>query len=84
MPKDNKERADKAERLLNDPLFKGAVQEVSELFIQEWVNAPARDHEGKEFLWCSVKALNAVVNQLESYVNTGKLETKQTEMQYKT
>ncbi|MFD0738241.1 hypothetical protein ACFQZQ_02920 [Lysobacter koreensis] len=64
-------RGHDAELLLSHPLLTDAFQIIEQELTEQWQNSPARDQEGREKLWVSLKLLKRLQGQLTSVVETG-------------
>tara|TARA_R100001460_G_scaffold102156_2_gene146406 strand:- start:10066 stop:10323 length:258 start_codon:yes stop_codon:yes gene_type:complete len=78
---EEKIRGQQAKELLENPIFKEAVQKVSEELDLEWISSPVRDTEGREKIYMMKRMLNVLLVQIKSVVETGQLATKQTDKQ---
>ena len=67
------DRAEHADRLLNDQLLQDALSAIKSEVQRTWIDCPARDHEGKEALWQLAKTADKFESLLKGYVETGKL-----------
>ena len=65
-------RGEHAAQLLNDELLQEAFAFTEQELTRQWQNSPARDHEGREKLWLSLKLLQRVHGHLSSVLETGK------------
>ena len=65
-----------AESLLNDPIIRGALDKMKEEVVNQWAACPARDVEGREWLWRHYQLALKFEENLQSVINTGKLATK--------
>ena len=74
---EEKIRGQQAKELLENPIFKEAVQKVSEELDLEWISSPVRDTEGREKIYMMKKMLNVLLVQLKSVMETGTLASKQ-------
>lgn len=63
-----------AERLLNDPILKEALSAIRAEIIEQWTATPARDTEGREWIWRHMKVAEKFEAILRSYVENGKIE----------
>lgn len=68
-------RAEHAQRLLQDELLQDALKTIRDEVVRMWVDCPARDQEGKEALWQLAKTADKFESLLKGYVETGKLAT---------
>jgi hypothetical protein len=66
-------RSEAAKRLYNDPLFKEAMDVVRREIIEKWEATPARDVEGREWLWQFHQAANKFDSVFKTWLETGKL-----------
>lgn len=66
-----------SESLLENELLKEALQAIKDEVNRQWVECPARDHEGKEALWQLAKTAQKFENLLLGYVESGKLAADQ-------
>lgn len=66
-------RADHAQRLLNDELLQDSLKTIKEEVTRLWLDCPARDHEGKEALWQLAKTADKFESLLRGHIETGKL-----------
>jgi type II secretory pathway component PulF len=72
-PEEELQRAARAETILGDSLFKEAVEAVEEALLNGIKLSPIKDSELREKLCQQYIQLGAVVGQLRSYMETGKL-----------
>ena len=66
-------RSEAAKRIYNDPLFKEAINLVRQEILRTWEETPARDTEGREWLWQFHAAVNKFDNVFKNWMETGKL-----------
>lgn len=66
-------RAEHAKRLLDDPMLSEAFDTIERECIAAWKAAPARDTDGREKLWLTVKAVNRIREELSGIIETGKV-----------
>lgn len=66
-------RGDEARQLLEHPLLAEAFQTIRNEVTEQWQSSPARDVEGREKLWLTLRLLNRLEGQLQSVVETGKV-----------
>ena len=67
------ERGTKADKLLKDPLLIEAFDLVKQALTNKWEHSPARDKEGREYLYLMIKATNDARGYLEQAVRDGKV-----------
>lgn len=72
-PEQEISRGEDARRILNEPLFKEAMQQMKDEVIKMWGETPVRDREGREWLWQFYQAATKFENTLVSYMETGKM-----------
>lgn len=68
------ERADKAQRILNDEIFKESFESVRLALLQKFEAAPVNDAEGMVKVRLCLKLLNDVRANLEAVIRDGKVE----------
>lgn len=68
-------KAAKARALGEDEAFNGAVAQVREALMQNWVNC--KDPEGRDRIWITVNLLEKLADALVATVNDGKLAQAQ-------
>lgn len=66
-------KAEAAKRIYEDPLFKEALKIVREAILDQWSSTPARDVEGREWLWMLHQSANRFENVFKSWMETGEL-----------
>ena len=67
-------RADRVQRLLEDPDFKAAVEAVRQRLLDRWPATKQEDVEGREQCFRELKALDSVIRDLTETVRTGSFE----------
>jgi|TARA_E500000318_G_C3555656_1_gene210958 hypothetical protein len=70
------ERAIKAKRILEDPIFVEAIQKIRQDLELQWLNSDLKDSEQREHIFLMRRMTEVVVMQLQSVLETGKLATK--------
>lgn len=68
------ERAEKAQRILNDEIFKESFESVRQALLQKFEAAPVNDADGMVKVRLCLKLLNDVRANLEAVVRDGKVE----------
>ena len=66
-------RGEEARQLLEHPLLVEAFELIEQEHIERWKNSPARDEEGRQSIWLSLKNLHKVRGHLEHVMATGKV-----------
>lgn len=66
-------RGEHAAQLLNDELLTEAFAHIETELTEKWKNAPARDQDGREKLWLTLKMLERVRLHLRSTLETGQI-----------
>lgn len=64
-------RGERANQLLSDPLLSEAFEIVEQELVNQWQNSPARDAEGREKLFLTLKCLHRAKAHLTSVLETG-------------
>lgn len=72
-PREEIARSEAAKRIYNDPLFKEAMTLVRREILEKWESTPARDVEGREWLWQFHQAANKFDTVFKNWMETGKL-----------
>lgn len=67
------DRGIKAERIINDPLYVDAYEQVKAAILSAWESAPVRDREGQHELKLMLKALADVRAVFERAITDGKI-----------
>jgi hypothetical protein len=75
------ERAQRAERILNDPEFVAAFAATRQAIFEKIETTPLRDDEGLKHLRLSLKLLADVKANLTAVLNDGKVESYHIEQQ---
>lgn len=70
---DDKVRAQYAGQILDNPVFKDAVEVIRRETVQAWADCPARDLDGKEHLWKLYRVNEKFLSVFRGYVEAGKL-----------
>ena len=63
--------------LLENELLREALDAIDAEVMEQWIDCPARDKEGKEALWQLIKTSRKFRSILTGYIETGKLATEQ-------
>jgi hypothetical protein len=64
---------DEARQVLENPAFVRAFAAIEQEYIEAWKNSPARDRDGRESLWTTVKLLHKLKGTLEASMMDGRL-----------
>ena len=72
---------DRAREVIENEAFIAAFDATEKEVIEQWVQSPARDQEGREKLWQYLSMLRKVKANLQTTLETGKLA--QLELQHK-
>lgn len=72
---------DEARQVLENPAFVRAFEAIEQEHIEAWKNSPARDRDGRESLWTTVKLLHKLKGTLEASMMDGKLARVELEHQ---
>jgi hypothetical protein len=72
---------DEARQVLDNPAFERAFNSIEKEHVEAWLNSPARDPQGRETLWMTVKLLHKLKATLEASMIDGKLARVELEHQ---
>lgn len=72
-PQADIDRAEHANRLLNDQLLQDSLKAIKDEVHRAWIDCPARDKEGKEALWQLAKTADKFESLLRGHIETGKI-----------
>ena len=72
---------DRAREVLENEAFMAAFEAIEKEVIEQWMQSPARDQEGRERLWTYLGLLKKLKAQLTQTLETGKLA--QLELQHR-
>lgn len=72
-------RGERARLLLAEPLFIEAFETLEQELTDAWANSPARDADGRETLWLSLKLTRQIRQHVISVMETGKMAEMQLE-----
>lgn len=61
--------------LSENALLNEALDAIDKEVMEQWINCPARDKEGKEALWQLIKTSRKFKSILTGYIESGKLAT---------
>ncbi len=73
-PEEAIRRGDAAARVLAEPVVKEALESIKAEIIRQWSETPARDSDGREWVWRHYKIAEKFEGLLRSYIETGKFE----------
>lgn len=74
-------QGEQARQVLENPAFAKAFDDIEKEHVEAWKNSPARDPDGRETLWMTVKLLHKLRSTLESAMTDGKLANVELEYQ---
>jgi hypothetical protein len=69
-------RGHNAAMLLDNELLQEAMTAIDKEVMEQCINSPARDKDGKEALWQLIKTSRKFKDILTGYIETGKLATE--------
>jgi hypothetical protein len=72
-PEQEARRGDQAKRILEDEIYREAYDTIRKEIFDQWQSSPARDAEGREKLWLTLKILDRVNTHFVSVMESGKL-----------
>lgn len=67
-------KGEQAKRVLEDPVVKEALSAIRQEIIEQWSATPARDAEGREWVWRHYKVAERFEAMLRGYIETGRIE----------
>ena len=70
-------RGQLSQSLLENELLQEVLEAIDKEVMEQWIQCPARDKEGKEALWQLIKTSRKFRSILEGYIETGKLASDQ-------
>lgn len=70
---DEASRGHRAAGIVNDPLFIESMKRLKQEVIDRWSAAPARDTDGREWLWQHYQVALKFEELLVELINTGKM-----------
>jgi hypothetical protein len=66
-------REEKAQRLLNDPLFIEAFEILKKDLMDRWEHSGSAELEARESIWLAMRLLDKVRGHLTSIIETGQM-----------
>tara|TARA_R100000049_G_C1947034_1_gene92599 strand:+ start:1169 stop:1426 length:258 start_codon:yes stop_codon:yes gene_type:complete len=72
-------QSSKAKQLLDNPLFKDALDELKKLYAESLFNTGAKEQDTREKLWLAYNIVGKVEQHIREILDTGKLAKKQLE-----
>ena len=72
-------RANHAQRLLDDSVLSGAFADLEQMYINDWKTAKVDDTVKREQAFMALRALEDLKATLQSYVQTGRMVGKHLE-----
>lgn len=70
-------RAERARQIMEDPLVKGALTDIKTAVVEQWLRAPVKDSELREYLWAIYVGTSKFEEILKSHMETGVLAAEQ-------
>lgn len=71
------QRGIEAQQVLESPLVKDVLQAMKAEIIEQWADCPARDTEGREWMWRHYMIASKFEAILRGYAETGRFEARQ-------
>lgn len=71
---DSKLRSDEAARLLSNNVLLEALDELRKETVARWADCPARDTEGREWLWMFYQNTLRFEQVLKGYIGSGTID----------
>lgn len=81
---DDKVRGEYAGQILGNPVFVQACEVIKKEVIRAWADCPARDTEGKEYLWQLYRNTEKFENVFRGYIESGKLKMERDKQEQST
>ena len=75
-----RERAEAAKRLLEDPLFDESFQTLRDELLNGWEHSAAHEQVERESAWLGLKLLTRIRIHLESLITTGEMEKRKNDI----
>ena len=75
-PDQEMQRGAAAAYIVNDPIFVEAMARLKKEVIEKWSECPARDVEGREWLWQHYQVTLKFEQLFTEIINTGKMATQ--------
>lgn len=66
-------RGDEAARVLEEKVVREALEAIRDEIISQWANTPARDTEGREWVWRHYKVVEKFEGMLRGYIESGRM-----------
>ena len=70
---DNEEKEQKAQALLNDPLFNEMFEVLRKDLMNRWESSGSTELEARESIWLAMRLLDRVQSHISSIVETGRM-----------
>lgn len=70
---DESQRGSEARQIIANPVFADAMKQLKREIIEKWSDCPARDTEGREWLWKHYQAALRFEQIITSIMETGKM-----------
>ena len=67
---------ERANRLLNDPVFKETLDALEQELKTTWYNSGIRETEARENCWLSLRLLERIRTHITSIIETGEMARK--------
>lgn len=73
-------RGREARAIINNPIFQETLEKIKSSVIDKWASTPARDTEGREWLWRHYEVTGQFESLLQEVLNTGKIAEQSLKM----
>lgn len=73
-------RSREAQAIIDSPIYAESMRKLKSGIIDTWAACPARDTEGREWLWQQYQVALKFEETLNEALNTGKLAIKEREL----
>lgn len=72
-PEQELRRSEEARQVLDSPLVKETLELMERELVEAWIACPARDAEGREWLWRQIVSTRKFKDTLRGVMESGKL-----------
>lgn len=70
-------RGARARALLDDEMLTGALRQIEDSALKAWKVTAARDVEGREMAWLTVRAVDLLRRELQQILDAGKIAQRE-------
>ena len=73
-------RGNEARAILTNPVFQDSIDRMKKEIVEKWAACPARDTDGREWLWQHYQVALKFEETLVEVLNTGKVALQEKEL----